>query len=79
MFCKETRLNHANRADHDFNGKTHMNTAYKKLAIKMESDFDDGDPMGPRFIGKPQEVVLPFLVKKRSNGRSPIIDSEPRL
>ena len=59
FFPDKERLNVVFGQEADFNQSTHMNTAYKKLADDVAEVFDDGSPE-ITYIGKPQEVDLPF-------------------
>jgi hypothetical protein len=59
FFPSKTRLNQAHGGDAGFNGNTHMNTSYKKLADKVYECYDDGSPE-PTFIGEPQRIPLPY-------------------
>lgn len=59
LFGEKDRQEKVYRRDRAFNQNTHENTAYKKIAEKIQSDFDDGSNR-TLLIGKLQEVDLPF-------------------
>ena len=58
-FPSKTRLNEVHGNEANFNASTHMNTAYKALVEKVRDHCDDGNP-DITFLGKPQEVEIPF-------------------